>query len=291
MKKENVPGIFVGVVKSDSVLFRKEFGFSDIENNVPVTPRTCMELGSVSKIFTAEAIINLSSRKLLNLNDPVTKYIKNAPSEWSSITINHLLMHASGIQNYLLDSRFKADVLFQPDSPDTLLNVFLNSVSTDRMTEAFFSLPLEFSPGETWSYSNTGYYLLGKIAESVISGNFFDYAADSTFIPMNMVNVNTGEHALKNRCLSKGYINTAEGLKRARTLTGNYAFSAGAWAVTGDDMIKFLKFLHLKKLPSDKAGYDWKTQITYKNHPFTYNGGRFFGIFHGKHIICHNGGT
>jgi len=159
------------------------------------------------------------------------------------------------------------------------------------MTSLFFTLPLEFGPGENWNYSNTGYYLLGKIVESLTGEGFFTYTQNNLTLRLGMNQTRACELAVLKGCMAQGYIQTKDGKVPARTLTGSYAFSAGGWAVTGRDMLNFLKAVNMKRLPSDSAGYDWRSNTQWKEHPFIYNGGRFFSTFHEKHIVFHNGGT
>ncbi len=290
MKDGNVPGVFIAVVRGDSVLYQNSFGVADKENAIAVTAKTCMELGSISKAFTAEAIYDLHNTHLINVNDPIIKYFPGAPNTWSNITIKHLLSHTSGIQNYLSDPRFKAGEYFG-GVKDPATENFFNTVSTDSMVRMFYSLPIEFVPGTNWSYSNTGYYLLGKIAESVTGKNFFEFVKNRVTTPLKMQQTRANELASKEGCLAKGYFPVDTGLMASRLLTSNYAFSAGAWATSGQDMINYLKAIHQRALPSDRSGYDWRSLPDNGELPFTYNGGRFYSTFHGLKIISHNGGT
>lgn len=288
--ENKVPGIFVAVVQGDSVLYQKGFGLADRLNGIPVTAATCMELGSISKVFTAEAMYYLHNTGLLNIQDPICKYLPNAPASWSGITIQHLLSHTSGIQNYLLDPRFKVAAYFTNEKEPEAESFFI-TITPDEMVELFYSLPLEFSPGTTWSYSNTGYYLLGKIGEAVTGQPFFEFVKDKVTVPLQMCHTKANELAAKEQCLAKGYFQKDSFLITSRILHSNYAFSAGAWASTGQDMIRYLKAIHKGNLPSDRAGFDWRKPPFNDELPFTYNGGRFYTTFHGQHIISHNGGT
>ncbi len=228
---------------------------------------------------------------MLNLEDPIGQYLPAVPAAWGNITIGHLLAHTSGIQNYLLDPRFKAELYYQPANDDAPLADVLGEVSTDSMASMFYSLPLEFAPGHTWSYSNTGYFLLGKVAESVTHMPFFSTVEQTLTAPLGMSRTRAGEESWNDGCLARGYIPTPDGLKPARVMTSNYAFSAGGWAVSGVDMITYLKAMHRRALPADRAGFDWRVKAAHPDHPFQYYGGRFFRTFHGRHITAHNGGT
>lgn len=289
MKEGRIPGMFVAVVRDDSTVYKANFGVADIEARTLITDKTCMELGSVSKALAAEAIYSLHHAGLLNIADLIHKYFPQAPQSWSNISIRHLLNHTSGIQNYLLDPRFKAAEYFT-NVKEPAAEQFFNTISTDSMVRMFYLLPLEFQPGFTWSYSNTGYYLLGKIVESVTGKSFFQVVKESMTVPLNMPQTIPNEQAANEGCLAKGYFLKDSALAVSRVLRSNYAFSAGAWATTGQDIINYLKAIHQRRLPSDKAGFEWRKPPA-GQLPFTYNGGRFYTMFHGMNIISHNGGT
>jgi CubicO group peptidase (beta-lactamase class C family) len=146
------------------------------------------------------------------------------------------------------------------------------------MVELFYSLPLEFSPGATWSYSNTGYYLLGKIGEVITGKPFFELVEDKVTAPLQMYHTKANELAAKEQCLAKGYFQKDAFFTTSRILHSNYAFSAGAWATTGQDMIRYLKAIHKRNLPSDRAGFDWRKPPYSDELPFTYNAGRFIQL-------------
>lgn len=292
MNEGHVPGVFVAVVKNDSVIFEKAYGFADIQKGIPVTNKTCMELGSISKAFTDEAILYLYHQHLLDLDDPITKYLPDAPMKWSAITIRNLMDHTSGIQEYLSDSRFMASDIFSSPALNKTDSFFFNKIPTDSMVKMFYSLKQEFNPGATWSYSNTGYYLLGKIGEKVSGKNFFELVDEVFTTPLKMSQTRANELASAEGCLFRGYFPGDNNIMiPSRVLTSNYAFSAGAWATSGEDMINYIKAIHLKKLPSDKEGYDWRNYNPENILPFNYHLGRFYTTYHDKHLIFHNGGT
>ena len=290
MKDGNVPGLCVAVVRDTLVVYQQNFGLADKEQARALTDTTCMELGSVSKAFTAELIYDLHQAGIISVNDPITRYLPDAPRSWSGITLKHLLTHTSGIQNYLLDPRFHAAAYFAA-TKDNISEKFFNTTSTDSLIKMFYTLPLEFSPGTTWSYSNTGYILLGKIAESVTAKPFFDLVREKLTSPLNMHHTKANEVAAKEGCLASGYLVKEGQLVRSPVLSSNYAFSAGAWATTGEDMVRYMKAIHQGTLLSDKAGYDWRYTPLNNELPFSYDGGKFFTTYHGSRVISHNGGT
>jgi CubicO group peptidase (beta-lactamase class C family) len=283
----NVPGLFVAVVKDDSVIYRNNFGFADQENNVPVSGNTCMELGSLTKLLTADIIFGLQEKHLLNVNDKINQFLHNPPKAWSDITIQHLLNHTSGILNYLLDPRFKAKEYFT-GSKNSDANHFFRNVTRDSMVQMFYSLPVEFKPGTSWSYSNTGYYLLGVIAETVTGKDFSELIRENITTPLGMQHTGTNEWASGKGCLARGYLPSDSGLGPAPMLTTNYALSAGAFTASGNDMIKYLTAIHKKTITNDLFCLDIAAQ---NELPFSYCNGRFYSDFHGMTVISHNGGT
>jgi CubicO group peptidase (beta-lactamase class C family) len=286
----NINGLFMAVVKDSQVLYKKSSGLADFVGKRPVRPNTCFELGSISKVFTADLIYELHDKKQLDVNDPVTRYFPDAPASWSVITLSHLLNHTSGLQNYLLDPRFHAAAYFTGDH-NAEADAFFRNVSTDSMIKMFYLLPLEYTPGTSWAYSNTGYMLLGKIAEKVTGKGFFDQVRQKLSTSFQMHQTMPNEMAAAQGCLAKGYAFSGSRMREAKVLTTTYAFSAGAWATTGNDMICYLKAIHNRTLLIDSTQRLWRELPTISEMPVTYHGGRFYTTYHGLKVIFHNGGT
>ena len=144
-------GNFSGSVLVDrdgKVVFSKGYGLANLEFEIPNTPQTKFRLGSITKQFTAAAILLLQERGKLSVQDPVCKYyVDSCPASWSEITIHHLLTHTSGIPNY---TNF-------PDWQKTMMI----PVTIDSLIGRFKDRPLEFKPGTKMSYGNSGYVTLG----------------------------------------------------------------------------------------------------------------------------------
>ncbi|HEX5625198.1 MAG TPA: serine hydrolase domain-containing protein [Saprospiraceae bacterium] len=291
MSEGSVPGLYVAVIKGDSIYYQQAMGFADLEKHKPMTAQTAMEFGSLSKLFTAEIILRLHFQKRIQLDDPVRKYFDGAPECWSDMSINDLLQHTSGLKNYLQDPRFQAARYFQPSTDATEDANAWKGLTSDSMLSLFYSLPCEFPAGQGWAYSNSGYYLLGKIIERATGETYFDHVRKNLLLPMGMNQCMSNDDAAAKGVLATGYIPTDSGMKASRVLTGDYALSAGGWAVTGEDMIRLLIAMNQLKLPSDAAGYDWMKEMKHHELPFDYHGGRFFSQYKNKSIVSHNGGT
>src|SRR5712675_751661 len=152
----SVPKQFMGTVllaQDGKILLDKGYGFANLEWDIPNTPTTKFRLGSITKQFTAASILLLEERGKLKVEDPVKKYLPNAPAAWDKITIFNVLTHTAGLPNF---TSF-------PDYPST--EPF--PTTAEKLVERFRDKPLDFEPGEKWNYSNSGYVLLGYLIEKI----------------------------------------------------------------------------------------------------------------------------
>ncbi|KFI09018.1 hypothetical protein JN27_00745 [Massilia sp. BSC265] len=168
MQSRQVPGLAVVVVKDGKIVREKGYGVANVELGVPVTPDTVFQVASTGKTFTAALVLLLEKDGKLKLDDPVSRYLDNTPPAWAGITIRHLLTHTSGLG-------------------DPYTKIDLRKDYTDEELIALeASMPLLFSPGERFAYSNAGYHLLGFIAKRV-GGKFFgDQLEERIFAPLGM---------------------------------------------------------------------------------------------------------
>lgn len=173
MQKKKIPGMSIAIIKNGEIVKVKGYGLANIELNVPATPDTVYQSGSIAKTFTATLIMMLVDRGKLGLDDKINLYFKKAPKIWQNITIRHLLTHTSGIINY------------DDDKNPLKINVRL-----DYTDEALFKLiaskPLDFQPGDKFNYSNSGYVLLGMIIKNVTGKHWGDLAEEYIFKPLDM---------------------------------------------------------------------------------------------------------
>jgi len=169
MRREKVPGVAVGVIRDGRVLLARGYGEANVEHHVPVTRQTVFQSGSLGKQFTAVAVMLEVEEGKLALDDPIGRYLPATPAAWQRITIRNLLTHTSGIATYATgDVNLRADY------------------SEDELLKMAYGLPLEFEPGSRWSYSNTGYLLLGIIIHRVCGRFYGDILHDRVFVPLGM---------------------------------------------------------------------------------------------------------
>jgi CubicO group peptidase (beta-lactamase class C family) len=169
MARQKVPGVAVAVVDHGKVVKAAGYGYANVEHDVPVRPETIFQSGSLGKQFTAAAVMTLVEEGKLALDDSIAKYFPEAPEAFRPITLRHLLTHTSGIPDYTegtIDLR--------------------RDYTEDEMARLSFGLKLEFPAGSRWSYSNTGYLLLGVLAHRA-SGRFYgDVLRERVFQPLGM---------------------------------------------------------------------------------------------------------
>lgn len=168
----NGPGVSFLVSKDGKPIYQKAFGMANLELNVPMTPHNVFEIGSITKQFTAASILMLAEQGKLNIEDDITKYIPDYPTQGKKITIRHLLNHTSGIKSYTgmpnFRTRAKTDM-----SPKELIDVFKNE-------------PKDFSPGDQYKYNNSGYILLGYIIEIISDNTYANFIQNNIFKPLGM---------------------------------------------------------------------------------------------------------
>ena len=148
MNNNQIPGLAIAVLVGGDVIFEKTYGFANVELEVPVSTESVFELASLTKQFSAAAILLLETEGKLSLDDPVTAYLEDTPPAWRDIRIHHLLSHTSGLAD-----RFEETVGDRP----------IMDHSAEDMIRSAMSTPMIARPGEKWSYSDQGYALLGQI--------------------------------------------------------------------------------------------------------------------------------
>ena len=222
----------------------------------------------------------------IRLGDSIAKYFPEAPEAWRDITIRHLLSHTSGIQNHVavphwLDV-FKTDLAFE------------TSPARNELLKMFFRLPLEFQPGESWAYDNTGYYLLGMIIEKASGKSYWQFLDERIFKPLGMAATRSTDPQplVPNR--ASGYEWKNGHFENRPILLPAIAFSAGALLSTVDDMVKWDAALSSEKLLTRSSlNQIWAATLTNDgaDAPFNYGFGWFVDSYHGHRLVQHSGGT
>ena len=210
------------VAKNGTILLNKGYGYRNAGDKVLNNEQTIFQLGSITKQFTSAVILKLQQEKKLTVSDKLSKYFPNYP-KGDSITIQQLLTHTSGIYNYTNDQNFMANEIAKPASREKIMGLFENK-------------PLDFSPGTSWNYSNSGYSMLGYIIEAVTKKPYEQAVRRYIFTPLHMTHTGFDFTHLKSNDKAIGYfkLNDKE-VMPAPIVDSTVSFSAGAiYSTTGD---------------------------------------------------------
>ena len=260
------------VAKNGVILLNKGYGYRNAADKIANTEQTVFQLGSVTKQFTSAIILKLQQEKKLSVSDKLSKYFPGYP-KGDSITIEHLLTHTSGIFNYTNDGNF-------------MTNEVTKSASREKIMALFKDKPLDFSPGTSWNYSNSGYSLLGYIIEKVTKVPYEKVVRKYIFTPLHMTHSGFDFTHLKNNEKATGYFKLND--KEAVTspiVDSTVAYSAGAIYSTTGDLYLWHKALQQNKILSKEQQEKAYTPV--KNR---YGYGWNIDSVEGKRRVSHGGG-
>jgi CubicO group peptidase (beta-lactamase class C family) len=259
------------VAKGSEVVLNKGYGSANLEWDVPNSPATKFRLGSITKQFTAASILLLQERGKLNIQDPLKKYMADAPAAWDKITIYHVLTHTSGIPSF---TSFPEYAKWEPFA-----------VTPAEEVAWFRDKPLDFAPGEKWSYSNSGYVLLGYLIEKVAGESYEKFVRENIFTPLGMQDSGYDSNSAVTPHRAAGYAPGKDGVENAGFVNMTIPFSAGSLYSTTGDLLKWEQGLFGGKVLSAKS---LETMTT----PFkeNYACGLFVETKDGRKRIEHGGG-
>lgn len=273
--ERNIPGAAIAVIKNGKIIKAEGYGLASVEFNVPATKETVFEIGSVSKQFTAAAIMLLVEDGKINLDEKISKYLPNTPESWEKVTVRHLLTHTSGIKSYSSLSGFELN----------------KRLKRDDFIKALAPHPLEFETGSRYLYNNSGYNLLGFIIETVSGKSYWDFLRERIFKPfgMNHTADRDPKYIIKNRATGYEWRNN-ELNGRDYDLTD--IFSAGAIVSTVLDLAKWEAVLRNDSLlKKESKAQMWKPVLLNDSIPYPYGFGWRFSEIRGHKLIAHSGQT
>jgi D-alanyl-D-alanine carboxypeptidase len=275
MEKHQVAGLALTVIKDGQPIKTQCYGVANLEWNVPVTTDTVFEIGSITKQFTAACILLLVQDGKLSVDDLISQHLKNTPPSWAKITVRNLLSHTSGIPNYTTLDGFE----------------LRNRLTQEQFIKLLGAHPLDFQPGDSWSYCNSGFNLLGYIVENVSGENYWTFLHERILKPAAMI-------ATQNRTPGVVIPKRAAGYEMANHIPINRdydvtdLFSAGAIVSTLDDMTKWNAALDGDKLLNDASKQLWWTPNKLNDGKMKdYGFGWFLNTFEGHKNIGHGGST
>ena len=273
MRKQQIPGFALAVVRNGKISLLKTYGLSNVEHQVPVKPETIFQSGSIGKQFTATAVMTLVEDGKLSLDDKISKYISDLPESWKNITVRHLLTHTAGLGEYPPDFDTRRDL------------------TEDEYLGIIKSIPLNYPPGTKWDYSNLGFVTLGILIRKITGKFYGDYLTERVFQPVGMTTA---------RVISESDIvpNRAAGYRLVNGQLKNQEWVSPSTNTTADGSL-YLTILDLAKW--DAALYTEKplkkSSLTEMWTPVKLSDGRHkaygFGwhtdAMHGHRIVFHGG--
>lgn len=278
MDEGPIAGASVVVVRGWRVLHAKGYGFADVENEVSVTPETVFKVGSITKQFTAAAIMQLVEDGAIDLDASVTEYLPDRGLDHlSRVTVRHLLNHTAGVRDYtMIEESWR--VLGIDMTPTQVLGYFDDE-------------PLEFAPGSRFSYSNSGYVLLGMVVEAVTARPYGGYLNAEIFVPMGLERSAycDDRRLMPNRAF--GYDVEADGFLHARRVSMSQVYSAGAVCSSALDLVRWIRVLSRGEVVDRSS---WEEMIApgqlADGGTIEYGFGLAVGYVEGHHRVSHVGG-
>jgi CubicO group peptidase (beta-lactamase class C family) len=262
------------VAQNGEVLLSQGYGLADRDKNLPNTPQTKYRLGSITKQFTAMAILLLQAQNKLQVQDPVCRYIPECPAMWQDITIHQLLTHTSGIPDFTGFPDYETTKV-TPSSP-------LQTIAR------FKDRPLDFQPGEKWSYSNSGYILLGYMIEQVSGQSYETFLQQNIFEPVQMKNTGYDHN---DGSLATGYTGFYDHWEKADYIDMTIPYAAGGLYSTVEDLYRWDQVLYTEQLTSQELLHLMFTpQSRIPDTGLSYGYGWVVGAMNNHQVVGHDGG-
>jgi CubicO group peptidase (beta-lactamase class C family) len=248
VRDKRAVGIAVAVVKGKDTLLLKGYGKADVEWDVPMPADAMFEIGSITKQFTAAAILQLRDEGKLSLDDDITKYLPMFPTHGNRIPLRRLLDHTSGIKGITEIPEFRG--------------LSERTLPRDSAIALIARQPFDFPTGEAMIYNNSAFILLGHVIDKASGMSYEDYVEKKIFAPLGMKRSMycNSEELVERRAHGYGYERTE--LRRAPTNVHIWPFSAGSLCSTAGDMIAWLEALHRGKVLTPKS----YTEMTSPSH-------------------------
>lgn len=270
------------IARDGKVLVSKAYGMANFELDVPNTPQTKFRLGSITKPFTAIAIMILQERGKLSVQDSICKYLAGCPAAWQPITIHHLLSHTSGLAKH--------------DKAGDYLKTAMMPMTVTQLIDSFKNKSADFKPGEKFDYNNNGYILLGYVIEKVSGQSYELFLRENIFAPLRMTDSGYDRHdpIIKNR--AAGYRRDDErvggDLFNAYYTDVSQQLSAGGVYSTTEDLLRLDQALYDQSFLSQKTLAAMFTPVIGNYGPApTYSYGWFVNQQLGRRAISHPGGV
>ena len=272
------PGGVALVAKEGKVMYHKAFGKAHLELDVDMQPDHIFRIGSVTKQFTASAVLKLMEEGKLNLDDELSKFIKDYPTHGHRITIEHLLTHTSGIRSYTSLEKWDGEARKQDFTPEEMVDYFKYE-------------PMDFAPGEEWRYNNSGYFLLGHIIELITGKSYEEYLTETFFEPLGMDHTFYGNPSRVVPKRVAGYAPSEEGIINSPYLSMTQPYAAGSLLSSVEDLHTWYRAVMEYQVVSKESIEKAHTSYILNNGKETgYGYGWILGDIQGSPQVWHGGG-
>ena len=276
LTKTGVPSASVAVVKDRKLAYVQAYGSARLDPLTPARPEMRYSIGSISKQFTAAAILMLAEEGKLSLDDPVSKFISGL-TRGDQVTIRQLLSHTSGYQDYW--------------PQDYVPPFMLTEVSATKILDLWARKPLDFDPGTRWQYSNTNFVIAGLIVEKAAGMPLLEFLNQRVFTPLGMKSVKDIDQDKLTSSDATGYCRYALGPPRLAPKEGRgWLFAAGELAMTAEDLEKWNISLMQQSLLKPESYRTMETEAQLKNGAGAgYDLGLSVGKLNGHRVLRHGG--
>lgn len=275
MAAKKLPGASVAILRSGTVVKIQGYGLANIELDTPATPDTIYQSGSLGKQFTAAGILLLAEDGKLALDDRLAKHFPEGPSTWHRITVRHLLTHTSGLKDYGSD-----EIDFRRD------------YSEEDLLKIARSVPLEFEPGTQWSYSNTGYLILGLLTSRLAGKHWSDFQTERIFQPLGMATtrVISERDIVRNRAAGYELDDKGEVKNQEWVAPSLNRLADGALYFSVKDLAAWEAALHARRFMKPASFEAWWTPASLGGRlTYPYGFGWGLGEQRGHRLIEHGG--
>jgi D-alanyl-D-alanine carboxypeptidase len=235
MARRHIPGLSVAVIRDAKTILIRNYGLANVELSAPVTSESVFKLASVTKPFTAAAIMMLVEGGKIKLDEPIARYLSDLPPNWRAVTVRQALSHTSGIPDYLRAPRWS-----WPSS-------WRLSLTPKEVIQLASEVPLDFAPGTQIRYSNTGYYVLGLLIERVTGKPYAQFLSERIFQPLQMTSTRRDSVTEIVPHRASGYT-FDHALENAEFTSETWAYSEGGLISTIQDLAKWAAAISTDKV-------------------------------------------
>ncbi|CAG0960213.1 serine beta-lactamase-like protein LACTB, mitochondrial [Phycisphaerales bacterium] len=278
LRKPGAVGLSIGVAQRGEVVVAKAYGLADAEFDVPADKDTMFRIGSVTKQFTAAAIMRFVEQGKVSLDDDLGKYVPDFPMQGNAVTVRQLLNHTSGIPSYT--SLGEEWAKLQP-----------LELTHEEMLALVKGKPFDFKPGEKWAYNNTAYYMLGMIIEKISGVTYAQHMQNEFFTPLKLgrTRYDSNSTLMKNR--AQGYTLQDGEIVNDAPLGMSQPYAAGSLVSTGEDLVRWSMAIASGKVVRPESFTLMTTAAILPDGESTHYG---FGLevseWEGRPCIRHGGG-